>query len=225
VLLTLGARSFQRDVTSGIALWCAIQLLLGPLLGGVTAAVLSSNFQFNEFTKESAYFFAGLCPREIVAVIRNAVRRLFSAGQAVTTPKLIPLQLVRGLDERVEERLFEEGITDGYQLAMADPIRLYRNTPFDLRQIVAWIDECLLRATLPEFAEPLQKLGVTGAIDLAYHWEMGKNARADVGAIRNLAKLVNCDFTTLKDTCRRLDEDSQVLLIWALYQAGMDSVD
>lgn len=34
VLMLLGERSFQRDITAGVAIWGAVQLFLGPVLGG-----------------------------------------------------------------------------------------------------------------------------------------------------------------------------------------------
>src|SRR5262249_12635997 len=148
--------------------------------------------------------------------IYDTVQR-FWAGGTLPTRKVIPLQMIRGITPQVEDRLLEEGITDVYMLAAANPVRLSRNTPFDERQIVAWIDDSMLRSTLPEAADALQKDGVTGAVDLAYYWEMAGGA-PDLEAIKALAERTKLDEGTLADVCRRLDEDSQVQTVWALYQ-------
>jgi hypothetical protein len=48
----------------------------------------------------------------------------------------IHLTLVRGITPEIEERLAEEAILDAAALAMANPHRLLRNTPFHERQIL-----------------------------------------------------------------------------------------
>jgi hypothetical protein len=157
VLMMLGERTFQRDITTGIATWSGVQLILGPVLGGVVAGVFVGSTQLTDYSRQVIYFFAGLAPREMVNVVQAGVRRSFASGQATLKIRLIPLQSIRGINQRIEDRLYEEGITDGYLLAMAQPIRLYRNTPYDLQQILAWSDECLLYVLIPEHAEAIQK--------------------------------------------------------------------
>jgi len=223
VIMMLGERTFQRDISTGSAAWSAVQLFLGPVLGGVVAEVLLPNSQLTYFTKQVIYFFAGLAPRPIVSFITRTVQRFFADGQAVPTLKIIPLQTIRGITQRVEDRLYEEGITDGYMLAMANPIRLNKDTPFDLRQIVAWIDECLLYALVPDIAAALQKDGISGAIDLAYYWEMGNNGTPDKNKIKALAKRINVNEEMLEDIVRRFNEDAQVQLIWSMYQSLGDN--
>lgn len=228
VLMMLGERTFQRDISPGAAIWSTVQLVLGPILGAGLGGLLGNDRPgFNPIADPSIgkpllYFFAGLAPRPVVNFIQQTVRNALSKGQA-TKAKRIPLQTIRGIDQRIEDRLFEEGITDGFLLAMANPIRLHRNTPFDLRQIISWIDECILFAVLPEkHAEALQENGVGGAIDLAYYWELAHvaNQAATPGPIEALAERIHVDDPQmLKDTIQRLYEDAQVRLIWSLYQA------
>jgi hypothetical protein len=222
VLMMLGERTFQRDITPGTAIWSSVQLFLGPVLGGLLAAVLASGEQIGAYSYKIAYFFAGLAPRQLVNIISETVRRFLAGGQTLPQVKSIPLQSIRGISQRIEDRLFEEGITDGYLLAMANPIRLHRNTPYDVQQIVAWCDECLLYALVPEYADALQKDGISGAIDLAYYWEMGPNGAPALDRIEALAKRINADDMMLQDIIRRMDEDGQVQLIWSLYQSVGD---
>jgi len=217
VMITLGRRTLQRDVTPGAAVWSTVQLLLGPVLGGVMAAALdpSAGAPSETFKRVAIYFFVGLFPLEIVGIIQSTVRRFF--GIQAVTPKLIPLQQIRGVTATIEERLFEEGITDGYQLAMANPIRLQRNTPFDMRQILSWMDECLLYSFVPEWAEVLQKNGFPGVVDFAYFWETIKDNPRDE-TLDVLAQRLGAEPKLLSEVLRRLNQDAQVQLIWFIYQ-------
>jgi hypothetical protein len=215
VLLNLGYRTFQRDVSPGAAIWAGVQLFAGPILGGVVAASLQENVQPATFTRVAIYFFAGLFPREIVAFIQGTVRRFF--GTDTPLRKIVPLQRIRGVTVEIEDRLFEEGIGDAYQLAMANPVRLQKNAPFDPRQILSWIDESLLYTALPDHVDALQKAGVSGAIDLAYYWAL-TGGNADHASIKILASRLGMEKELLLDVVRRLNEDAQVQMIWVLYQ-------
>ena len=78
-----------------------------------------------------------------------------------------PLTRIRGINTAIEERLGEEGIENVEMLASVEPIRLLRDTPFDLRNILWWIDEALLMMYVPQRWQLLEEQGITGAIDLA----------------------------------------------------------
>jgi hypothetical protein len=113
-----------------------------------------------------------VAPRYVASVVEEAARRLLSSGGAtVRAPRTLPLTAIRGITADIEARLDEEGIVDAYGLAMANPNRLLRNTSFDARQIVSWMDEALLIYNVP-YWEKLETDGITGVIDLAaYHIE------------------------------------------------------
>jgi hypothetical protein len=167
VLLTLGQRNFHRDITSAVAVWCAVTLGVGPLLAGVVsylaipAATESSDASFH-FASAAVFFLAGLAPRYVASVVEEAARRLLSSsGVTVQAPRTLPLTKIRGITADIEARLDEEGIVDVYGLAMASPNRLLRNTSFDARQIVSWMDEALLIYNVP-FWEKLEADGITG---------------------------------------------------------------
>lgn len=219
VLMTLSERTFRRDISPGLAQWSAAQLILGPIFGGVLAATLLSNTQLSQFTRQILYFVAGLAPRQIVAVFSDVATRFWSGGAEVRPAATIPLSTIGGLTSRVQERLFEEGIEDVHQLAMANPISLLRDTPYEVRQVSTWIDKALLISTLPESAALLQKEGVTGSIDLAYYYDLLNAPDGSHERIKELAQAAHISPASLAETIRRLREDRQVQLVWALYQA------
>ena len=137
VLLYLGERSLRRDLTSGAAVWSAVTMSLGPVLGAVFAKVwVGEAAKAPEgLSISAAYFVVGLSPRYAAAAISEAVRRLWLAKGAATpsTPHTIPLTEIHGITTDIEDRLGEEGIEDAAALAMAEPMKLYRNTAFDKR--------------------------------------------------------------------------------------------
>ncbi len=101
--------------------------------------------------------------------MQEIFRRFWLSGAATAAPigRSVPIGQVRGIVPQVEDRLAEEGILDVSSLAMADPHRLLRNTNYDPRTILNWIDEALLILTLPKNWQDLEMEGITGAIDLA----------------------------------------------------------
>jgi hypothetical protein len=172
VLLYLTRRNFRHDITSGAAVWSVVNLVLGVLLGGVVALLWKTQGNPQGFSSAVIYFGAGLAPRHMASVLEEAAKRLVrSPDDKIQAPgaRIKPLTALRGITAPIAERLEEEGIEDVYGMAMTDPTRLMRNTSFDQRQIVAWIDEAILVSTLPNSWEALEALGITGAIDLAWY--------------------------------------------------------
>lgn len=171
VLTVLGQRSFRHDVSSGAALWCAVTLILGPILAGVVSFVWKPDTATANWAQQLAYFFAGVSPRSVVQVLQDTARRMLEGQSQVVQPPLrsLPLGYIGGITPEVAERLREEGISDVYALSMADPHRLLRNTPFNKKEILDWIDQAVLIRSLPDHWEKLMKAGVGGAMDLAWY--------------------------------------------------------
>ena len=223
IVMYLGQRSLRRDLTAGAAVWSGVTMTVGPILGAVIALLWKPSSDSVDWSYDSIFFVAGLAPRYVASVVEEAVRRLLltRGGAAPSAPQTIALTRVRGITADIEERLSEEGITDAHVLAMAEPLKLFRNTAFDRRQILSWIDEALLATFLPRDWEDLRAAGITGAIDLAV---CSKNG-SDFG---ELAKRVGRPTVTpqlLADVANLLYDDAQVELVWALYQVHDDGDD
>jgi hypothetical protein len=218
VLLTLGQRNFRRDITNGIAYWCGVTMAFGPLLAGVLAS-LGISTSDSSVAWDAVYFFAGFAPRPVTTFIEEAARRLLQSGSnsvAAAAPRTMPITQVRGVTPQFADRLGEEGIMDVYGFAMTNPNRLLRNTSFDTRQILDWIDESILIATFPNGWQKLEEIGITGAIDLAWY-QLGS-----ANDMESLAERAGIDHPILSAAIKRLFEDAQVQLIWALYQNNSD---
>jgi hypothetical protein len=218
MLLMLTDRARQRDVTTGIAAWAAAMPVLGPMMGGVAALlILKGTGGGDSFTQDAIYFVAGMLPRQFATIIQSGVRKMFPSGGAAVS-RTVPLATLRGVGPEVETRLEEEGIYDVSALAYASPHQLMRNTTYSSRQIVDWIDEALLISTVPDHWEQLEKVGVTGAIDLAWYASNAGPADADgKDFIAKLAAEVKMAEPILRNVVVRLSQDAQVDELHKLY--------
>lgn len=226
VLLELGRRTFRHDVTGQVAMWCWVTLILGPVLAGTIAFLwrMPAGTDSGWWAPGVVLFFAGFAPRRVVSAVEGAAVELLKLGPTtVVKSRLVPLSQIRGIGSQIEERLGEEGISDVNSLASAEPVRLVRNTSFDMRQILTWMDEAILIVTLPRSWEALEDTGITGAIDLA--WYLAKIIDPVTGNIVNplpqeivdlavIGKLAPADLVS---AIQRLSQDTQVQYIWTLY--------
>jgi len=225
VLLQLGRRTFRHDVTGAVAMWCWVTLVLGPVLAAAVAFLWRADADQGAgwWGTGVVLFFTGFAPRRVIAAIEHAAAELLKIGPpSVVQPRLIPLTQVRGIGAEIEERLSEEGIIDVNLLATADPIRLMRNTPFDMRQIINWIDEAILIVTLPRSWQALEEEGITGAIDLAWYYDKVIDAQTDqplpaTPALNDLAGKAKLTYDSFVAAIQRLNQDRQVQIIWTLY--------
>src|SRR5262249_23259778 len=162
-----GRRTFRHDVTGAVAMWCWVTMVLGPVLAGTVAflwRVQGAADSNGWWSSGVVLFFTGFAPRRVIAAVEQAAVQLLKVGNTtVVQTRLVPLSQIRGISPLIEERLGEEGIVDVNSLAAAEPVRLVRNTSFDMRQILIWIDEAILIITLPRSWEALEEEGITGA--------------------------------------------------------------
>jgi hypothetical protein len=232
VLMYLGQRSVRRDLTSGAAVWSVATVTLGPILGAVFALMWHKETNDSEWSTYALYFVVGMSPKYAIAAVEEAVRRLWltRAGATTVTPNTIGLTQIRGITPEIEDRLAEEGITDATTLAMAAPMKLYRNTAFDQRQILSWMDEAMLTVFFPDDWQDIRRADVSGAIDLAARYgRVKRRAPVEGDAFDILAKRIGkadpLPSSFLREIASMIYEDAQVELIWTLYQANSDGGD
>jgi hypothetical protein len=224
VLLFLGKRSFRLDITPGAATWCMVTMGVGPVLAGFLGLFVfegdTVQIGTDAFSRIAVLFLAGFSPRFVVESLEEAGRRVFMDPAKNSLPsRTQPLTAVQGMSRDNQERLAEEGIDDASQLAMADPYRLLRNTSYDKRQIISWMDRALLMTRLPEGYLALERRGITGAMALVWYVEEEKDksdtTRQD--AFKVLASEARIDETILRAVGRQLAADRQLRLLRILY--------
>jgi hypothetical protein len=222
VVLELGRRSFRRDVTGGIALWSIVTLALGPILAGVITLIWKPNLEGDTaWQAATVLFYAGYAPRKVLTVMSAAAGQLLGISQSPNVEtRTTPLTKIRGIDAQIEERLAEEGIHNVETLATVEPIRLLRDTSFDLRAILWWIDEALLMMYLPQRWQLLEEQGITGAIDVADLVDKDGTLSAnpvDKSTMKALAEHIRMDPDVFGALAQRIRYDKQVTYVWWLY--------
>jgi hypothetical protein len=232
VVIQLGRRSFRRDVTSGIALWSVVTLAIGPLLAATLALIWNPTPRAGDAWQHAVvFFYAGFAPRRVLAAITSAASQLLSGGPVPSVEtRATPLTKIRGITPEIEERLGEEGVDNAENLATVEPIRLLRDTPYDLRTILWWMDEAMLMRYVPQRWELLEEMGITGAIDLADLAKSASETQTEtqkatavraVVVIKELAEHVRMKEEAFRDLAQRVRTDHQVTYIWWLYNEYM----
>jgi hypothetical protein len=231
VLFTFGARSFRNDLTVGAATWAIITLITGPTLAVVLALawkMKAPSEELADWQGAVVLFFAGVAPRRVMSIIESVALRFLQGSSDVSTSKLVPLTTLRGISPDLALRLREENIEDVVGLAYADPIRLVQALPYDLRQVVEWIDQAQLAVGLPDQYETLTQRGVTGAIDLGWRWLQAcadANPRKPViehlpevpQRFKDLAQATDVEARLVYDAARQMFYEEQVRLLWVMY--------
>lgn len=229
VLFTFGSRSFRNDLTVGAATWAVITLITGPTLAVVLALVWKLEAKDSSAWQSAVVlFFAGLAPRQVMTIIESTALQFLKSTRADAAPKLVPLTSLRGISAELAARLREENIEDVIELAYADPIRLVQALPYDLRQVVEWIDQAQLAVVLPDLYETLLQRGITGAIDLAWRWLQAcldpATGRIAIGHIKDvpdsfkaLVREPEREASIVYEAARQMFYEEQVRLLWVMY--------
>lgn len=231
VLFTFGSRCFRNDLTVGAAIWAIVTLVTGPALAVVVALVanLKAPAQGVDWQGAVVLFFAGVAPRRVMSIIESVALKFLKEPAEASTAKLIPLTTLRGISPELALRLREENIEDVTGLAYADPIRLVQSLPYDLRQVVEWIDQAQLAVALPQQYQALLDRGVTGAIDLAWRWLQACSESGTTPVTIAHGKALPPSFAVLVrdphdaalvyETARQMFYEEHVRLLWVMYNS------
>jgi hypothetical protein len=95
------------------------------------------------------------------------VRTKFVDDRAMEISKVIPLEAIEGIDAETAFRLQESNLHDVQNLAAANPLELYAETPYQLLEIFDWVIQAQLleNVGVATFAE-LKRHGVRTVFDL-----------------------------------------------------------
>ena len=99
-----------------------------------------------------------------MTILEGAALQLLNSPNQAAASKLTPLTRLTGIGPELAARLREENIDDVVGLSYADPIRLVQSVPYDLRQVIDWIDQAQLAVALPRQYDTLRERGVSVAL-------------------------------------------------------------
>ncbi len=121
-----------------------LQILQGMIVALIAYRVLDSTIPLAENGFAAAIgtaFVFGLFPNLGLAKIAKAVRVRTKTvdDEAMASAKLVPLEVIDGIDAETAFRLEESNLFDVQNLSAINPIGLYAESPFSFHEILDWV--------------------------------------------------------------------------------------
>jgi hypothetical protein len=147
----------------------AVSLLEGTFIVAVVRHLTAHSGSFGEFTVLA--FLLGYFPTFGIywMIERMRVQNLKQVAPAAYKRRFVlPTDMIDGIDMQTKFRLMEAGVQDVQNLATANPVLLYVETPFSLLTILDWIAQAqLIVAFGGDIAADLRQIGVRTTFDIA----------------------------------------------------------
>ncbi len=162
----------SHDLTPSVYVTVAkrftVAFVVGSLIGiaiGASNQVIRLSFDNNLTSVYVVCFFVGLFPETGINWIKRTADKILQ--QAESNADGLPLSNIDGISLWREGRLDQEGIENVQNLASANLLTLVANTPFDVGQVVDWVDQAVLLMHIgPDQADALKKVGLRYASSL-----------------------------------------------------------
>ena len=165
-----------HDLTPKVYIFTANRFFLAMTVGSIvgvwlgtsqSAASIDPNLNFA--TVSLVLFFIGFFPEQGMNWLYAATKRFL--GLRGKLAKETPLSAINGLSIWHQGRLKQEGIESAQNLAVANIASLVVETPYDVAQIIDWVDQAILL----EYASDKQfhtfrQVGLHSASDLLAIW-------------------------------------------------------
>ncbi len=181
------AHDLTPNVYVAVAKRFTVAFVVGALIGlaiGASNKAIHLPFDSSMTSVYVVCFFVGLFPETGINWIRRTADKILQ--QAETEADQMPLSNIDGISVWHEGRLDQEGIENVQNLASANLLALVATTPFDVGQLVDWVDQAVLLMRLPrEQSDALKKAGLryaTAVIDAVGSGAGQVSAATGIGA-------------------------------------------
>lgn len=230
-LFALVGRFHTADITPPLISQLACQTLLAGALAFFAATL------FPDLLDPGVAFAAGFIPYKDITdwLTRKAKEKLgvstngepAADEEAVRRRKSDDLLSIDGIAVEHRDRLREEGILTVDNLAMSNPLSLYLSTPYEMQQIIDWIDQAMLLLYIPVGKlEQLSVIGIRGILELRQIRDMedipddvqGNVLDSRLSALATAMGLGSQDVAGVAYLVWQVNGDPQVQLIQSMWE-------
>ena len=159
-------RNYELSPTSFLV--ASVSILEGSFIVAVVRHLTAHSGSYGEFTVIA--FLLGYFPTFGITWIieRMRVQNLKQIAPAAYNRRFVlPTDMIDGVDMQTKFRLMEAGVQDVQNLATANPVLLYVETPYGLLTILDWIAQAqLIVAFGGDIAADLRQIGVRTTFDI-----------------------------------------------------------
>lgn len=216
------------DLTPGSFISAALQLLLGVvsavviIVGGIGSLIHGGAMATVALPSSIvAAFLIGFIPEfGLRALYRSSKLWLFKREDATLYKSFqaTPVEVIDGIDTEIRSRLAELNIVAVQNLATANPIMLFVETPYGIYQSIDWVAQAQLCAAVgPHAVLRLWKLGIRTIFDLEKAVLAPGYTTPQLRQAVGLALLADADAETLgrlrAQAGEAIDDDTIIALV------------
>jgi uncharacterized membrane protein len=174
-----------HDLTPNVYVNTAKRFTVAFVIGALVGLAVGSSYRAVQISFDDSLvgvyvvcFFIGMFPDTGIKWIKNFAERTLRQKGDESDQK--PLSLIEGISLWQQGRLDQEDILNVQNLASADLLSLVASTPFDVGQIVDWVDQAILLIyACPNQISVLKNAGVRHASTLVKAFEENPKALAE----------------------------------------------
>lgn len=147
----------------------SLHIVQGMIVALIAFRVVGQSSSVGFAASIGVAFLIGYWPDLGIARIAKlvGVHTKYVDEDALAKARIIPLEVIDGIDVETAFRLQESNLNDVQNLATANPIQLYVETPFGLLQIFDWVLQAqLCENTGPATFFDLRSIGIRTVFDL-----------------------------------------------------------
>ncbi len=171
---------------------------------GIVVGVTTADVNRQLTTVYLVAFVVGLFPERGMRWVVTSAAGVLQQRRSTKEPR--KLSEIEGLSYWQRDRLEQEGVENLQNLATAHLLTLVVRTPYDVGQLVDWVDQAILLAYGSDRqVERMQEVGIHRASDLL---------RAVQHNVEELAQTTECDVEELRILQRALDSAANIKSIW-----------